>query len=55
MEGHEDGMVIDDSGTVYYSDPEQVAWVKKMEEAARKWEKGDPGDEEDNEEIQQDD
>ena len=35
----QDGMVVDDSGTVYYSDPEQIAWVKKMEEAARKAEK----------------
>ncbi len=47
-----DGMVIDDSGAVYYSDPEEVAWIKKMEEAAKKadriW-KEDGGSEEDEE------
>ena len=36
MEG---GMVIDDSGTVYHADPEELAWIKKMEEAAKKADK----------------
>jgi len=54
MQKDGDGMVIDDSGTVYYPDPEEIAWIKKMEEAGKKADKiwkddgGTKEDEDDN-------
>jgi len=39
MEGQKDGIVIDDSGMVYHTDSEELAWIKKMEEAAEKADK----------------
>ncbi len=53
MDGHDDGMVIDDSGKVYYSDPAELEWVKRMEEAGKKADRiwkddgGTPEDEDD--------
>lgn len=36
MNGNNGGMVIDDSGTIYHDDPDELEWQKKMREAAKK-------------------